>query len=771
MTILTSFSRTAMASLVIFTLSAQAQIKAPAIDETATGNDNAAVNASPSGISQAISIAKPADTLSNLTRDIGKTGGDLPVTIKATESVKRVRAPARPEAPSQFQRFVQEATGKSLAHFGGPLFDAPDNYDPDNSLPVPANYILGPGDEIRLQVWGAVDFNATLVIDRNGQVLVPKVGVVPLNGVAMRDLEGVLRGSLSKVFANFSLNANLGRLRSIQIYVMGQAKQPGTFVVSSLSTLVNALLISGGPNTSGSMRHIQLQRNGKTVTEFDLYDLIAKGDKSKDAPLLPGDVIVIPPAGPRVAVTGAYDQTGIYELKDASTNLADILALGGGALSTANTQKVLLERITPGQIPARQVQDLALDAAGLKQTLRDADVITLLPISPAFSNAVTLRGNVAFPLRYAFRPGMKVSDLIPESGALIQSDYYSRKNIMVQRETGKAVTGERVINDVKNLLEEINWDYAAIERLNRKDVRTELIPFNLSKAINDKDPANNLLLQAGDIVTIFGVNDLPVPLEKRTQFARISGEVMVPGVYQIKPGDTLPDLIKRAGGLSSNAFAYGTVFTRESTRVQQQDNLNKSISRMEKEINAQNASALQNVTDSEKGSVLQSQIAGQRILLSRMQGLKASGRISLELDPNNPAPPPIALENGDEISIPHRPSFVGVFGEVLAENSFIHKQNFSVNDYLDKAGLTRDADTDNLMVIRADGTVESNARRSSFLSAGLMGKKVNPGDTIFVPGVIDRRSAYSQFIQGAKDWTTILYQFGLGAAALKTIRN
>ena len=324
------------------------------------------------------------------------------------------------------------------------------------------------------------------------------------------------------------------------------------------------------------------------------------------------------------------------------------------------------------------------------------------------------------------------------------------------------------------MLDQINWDYASIERLNAKEVSTSLIPFNLAKAVKNKDPMHDLLLQSGDVVTVFSIKELPVPLEKRTQFVRLGGELMVPGQYQLEPNDTLTSLIARAGGLSKNAFLYGTVFTRESTRLQQQENLDKSIRRLETEVNAQVASNLQNVTDSEKGSAVQAQIAGQKILLDRLRSFKASGRISLELDPASTALPTLSLEDGDQILVPSRPSFVGVFGEVMAEASFIHNSSATVSDYLDKAGLTRDADTSNIMLVRADGSVEGSSNRGWWFglgSASIASKKLNPGDTIFVPGVIDRRSAYTQFIQGAKDWTTLLYQFGLGAAALKTLRN
>jgi len=241
-------------------------------------------------------------------------------------------------------------------------------------------------------------------------------------------------------------------------------------------------------------------------------------------------------------------------------------------------------------------------------------------------------------------------------------------------------------------------------------------------------------------------------------------------VYQIQPGDTLPDLIQRAGGLSKNAFVYGTEFTRESTRAQQQANLNKSIRQMEADINAQTATLLQNVTGDEKGNIVQAQIAGQKAMLGRLQGLRASGRIALDLNHDQPALPPLRLEGGDRIIVPQRPSFVGVFGEVYAENSFIHKPEQTVADYLDKAGVTREADMDNVTLIRADGTVETGRQGFSLWGPSLMARRLYAGDTIFVPARIDRRSAYSTFIQGAKDWTAIFYQFGLGAAGLKALQ-
>jgi protein involved in polysaccharide export with SLBB domain len=265
------------------------------------------------------------------------------------------------------------------------------------------------------------------------------------------------------------------------------------------------------------------------------------------------------------------------------------------------------------------------------------------------------------------------------------------------------------------------------------------------------------------------VTDLPVAVEKRTQYVKITGEVNAPGVYQIESGETLPQLIKRVGGFSQNAFSYGIVFARESTRAQQQENLNKSVRRLESDISAQTFNAGQNGSDPARASALQAQLAGQRTLLARLKDLKVSGRVALELDPINPALPPIHLEDGDQISVPQRPSFVGVFGEVFAESSLIHRPGSTVADYLAKAGLTRNADADNLLIIRADGTVEGNS--AGFWGTGAISKRLNLGDSIFVPGLLDQRTFYSQFMEGVKDWTAVLSQFGLSAVAIKTLRQ
>lgn len=678
----------------------------------------------------------------------------------------RVERPRVEPQPSNFQRFVQRATGRMLPVYGQELFSAPAGYVPVVQAPAPNDYVLGPGDEIRLQVWGSIETRKSLVIDRNGQVHLPKVGAINLTGVRAGDLESVLRSKIGRVFKNFELNATPGRLRSIQIYVVGHALQPGTYTVSSLSTLINALFEVGGPSSTGSMRNIQLKRDGRVVGTLDLYDFIARGDRSGDAALLPGDVIVIPPVGPRVAVLGAFERPAVYELKSADT-VSGILALGGGLSVLAKSGKALLERIDPATATARRVEDFALDAAGLKRTLRDGDILTLFEISPQFSNAVTLRGNVAEPLRYPYSPGMRVRDLIPNREALITPDYYQRKNrLMLSEKTGAA----DVEFGVRKLLDEVNWEYAVIERLDRDTLTTKLIPFNLGRAVNEGDAQHNLELEPGDIVTILSKNDLRVPQDRQTRLVRVEGEIVTPGIYQVQVGETLPQLLARLGGVTTNAYLYGTEFTRESVRRQQQQNLDTVIRKLEAQLQAEIGKQL---SDANAKMEAQDQLLAQQQQLERMKAFKSSGRVSLELPPSRvdlEALPALPLEDGDAIHIPSRPGFVTAVGEVYNENAIIYRSGRTVGDVLETAGVNDNAELRYAFVLRADGSVKAARDVGGlFTIGGFESLELMPGDTVVVPAKLDRRTNWTKFVTGLKDWTQVLYQLGLGVAAWKVL--
>lgn len=666
---------------------------------------------------------------------------------------------------NEFQDFVFQSLGRPLPMFGQNLFDGvPSTFAPVDRIPVTPDYVVGPGDEVVIRAWGQVDIDYRATIDRNGAINIPRVGNINVSGIKFQDLEGFLRTAIGRVFRNFELNVTLGQLRSIQIFVVGQARRPGSYTVSSLSTLVNALFASGGPSSRGSMRSIQLKRGDKVVTEFDIYDLLIKGDKSKDVKLLPGDVIYIPPVGGQVALSGSVNEPAIYEIKS-NTTFSNLLDLAGGLTTTAAGQKAKVERIADRK--TRQLEEFTLDQAGLARTLRDGDLVQIYAISPKFENVITLRGNVARSGRFPWRDGLRVRDIIPNKDALISPEYWQRQNAApATRIAGQ----DRLRVDVKRSFDEINWDYAVIERLNYEDLTTQLIPFNLGKAILENDPTNNLPLRAGDMLTVFSKQDLTVPVAKQTKYVKLEGEFAVPGIYQILPGETLRQLVARVGGVSANAYLYGAEFTRESTREFQQKRLDEAVDQMEREIQRQASSGSAGALSKDEVENLKTQSETQKQLAAKLRQIKASGRIVLELPREQVQAkdfPDLVLDDGDRLLIPAKPSTVSVVGAVFNQNAFIHRPGQRLSDYLGRAGgPTKDADAGSIYIVKADGTVTSR-RQSGWLISGFESDQLMPGDTIVVPESLDR----FRFTKELKDWSQIFYQFALGVAGLKVLKD
>src|ERR1017187_2529972 len=304
-----------------------------------------------------------------------------------------------PEPLTEFQKFVASTTGQVLPIFGADLFRrVPSTFAPLDMTPVPSDYVIGPGDELRLRVWGQLNFQANVRVDRTGEVYLPQVGPVHVAGLPFSELDPHLREAIGRVFHNFDLTVDVGQIRAIQVYVAGEARRPGVYTVSSLSTLVDALFTSGGPSIQGSLRHIELRRGSDVVTDFDLYGLLVHGDKSKDVKLLSGDVIFIPPSGPQVALTGSVRNPAIYEMR-ANETLADVLADAGGVSAVAAKARVSIERIDDHR--DRLAMEVAYDATGLATPLADGDLVRVYSIVPQYTKTITLRGNTANPGRFA----------------------------------------------------------------------------------------------------------------------------------------------------------------------------------------------------------------------------------------------------------------------------------------------------------------------------------------------------------------------------------
>lgn len=754
---------------------------------------------------------------------------------------------------TEFQQFAEDTAGRRLPVYGRRLFDeVPTTFAPSDQIPVPADYVIGPGDEVLIRIWGKIDLDARVTVDRNGQISLPKVGTLNIAGLHFDQLENRIRAAVSGLYRDFEINVTLGQLRSIQIYVLGSARQPGAYTVSSLSTLVNALFASGGPSATGSMRHIQLRRGSQTVTEFDIYDLLRSGDKSHDAQLLPGDVIYIPPIGPQIAIFGSVKDPGIYELRgDERVDLA--LHEAGGITALADTQKAIVEHILDHK--TRSIDEFALDAAGLQQPVRDGDILKVLPLSPRFENSVTLRGNVAQPGRYPWHEGMRVSDLIPDRDSLISRDYWNRKNHVTppdptrpfsepqsarireqaamgaemesefrssdvnQRPTqstvqtqspqanpfrtatdnysdnysdtnsenypdqnrngrqrpeqynqpqwnpGSAPDETPTIATVGKISAEINWEYAVIERLDERDLSTHLIPFRLAAAVDNHSSADDHLLKPGDVVTIFSRDDLELPMEKHASIVRIGGEVNAPGVYGMKPGDTLQDLVRLAGGLTSHSDLYASKFTRLSVRRTQEEQLRQSSEQMQRDLMSRYANAVP--TAGQTGADQQAQMMMQQAAIARIAAIKPTGRVVLQIKPTASTIgdiPPLPLEDGDTYYVPPRLSTVQVAGAVYNPNAFRYQEGKRLGDYLkDSGGPTREADKRRVFVIRADGTVVSKQAGSHFHEK-FENLKLQPGDAIVVPEKL--KTPGSRALQ---DTVAIISQSALTAAALSTV--
>jgi polysaccharide biosynthesis/export protein len=723
------------------------------------------------------------------------TGQGVTNYVAPLEQAPRRAPPAVVE--TEFQRFVKRTTGQPLQHFGTQLFaDTDAGYGlPVDVTPVTQDYILGVGDEVVIRAWGSIDVDFKATIDRNGQINLPKVGTFMLAGTSAADFERTVQQRFARLYTKFTLTANLGKLRPLRVYVVGQAAQPRLYTMPAMSTLLSAIFTSGGPNSSGSMRSITLQRGGRAQLSFDIYDFLLKGDRSKDASLMDGDTVVFNPAGPRIALLGAVDKAGIYEFKAGESSVYDLLGYAGGLSATTSTLSATLERLSPTQSVARSLAQVSLDVASQRSTaLMDGDVLTLMPVRDEFQNAVTLRGNVAMPLRYPFRANMRVRDLIPDRAALITADYYQRKNILVQNintkpavaaseakaegsfttsnanaNKGIAGAGEgstakaaSVLTDSLNLADNINWDYAVIERL-RPDLTVALIPFNLGKAVLEGDPAHNVTLEQGDVISVFSNRDLRTAQSKLNRTVRLEGEFTTAGVYQVQPGETLRQLIARVGGMTNSAYLYGASLTRNSVRVSQQKSMDDAVERLERDINLQNVSRASNALDAQSAAQPAQAAA---MFVAKLKSIKATGRLVMPTSAESGLAdlPNIEIEDGDVLYVPPKLSTVSVLGAVHNENTAIYTPGKTLKQYLESAGgATPSADTNNIYILRANGSL--SRKTNGWL--GWLGSdaQLRPGDSVVVPEDIRRFETVSNY----RNWAQVFSQFALGVASLKVL--
>ncbi|MDE1154385.1 MAG: SLBB domain-containing protein [Acidobacteriaceae bacterium] len=727
-----------------------------------------------------------------------------------TDDAARADVPAGSrDVLTEFQQMVESSTGRRLPIFGASLFgEVPTTYAPVEQVPVGNDYVIGPEDEINLQLSGQINQHLDLRVDRSGAISIPGVGAVQVAGLKYSELTPFLNRKLGEIYRNFTVSAQLGQLRSIQVFIVGQARRPGSYSISSLSTLLNAIFASGGPAPTGSVRNIEVKRKGQTIDHFDLYDLLLHGDKSHDVQLEPGDVIFYPFVGPQVAILGSVDVPAIYELKEATTP-SEALKLAGGQTNVAAGSTVRLERVYEHQ--DRTVQDVQLSSTA---HLIDGDILTVTSIIDRFRDAVTLRGNVANPGRYVWHQGMHLSDLFPNKESLITRNYWRKRNQLgqlqqdyipqsgaapIDTEGALQVHGNQIDRDAANVTQkgtatgdpggnsvgaaltsnnglfdaktdvvlsapDIDWNYAVIERQSTVDLSTSLIPFNLGRIILDHDTAQNYELEPGDVVTVFSKADLRVPSSQQTRFVRLEGEFVASGVYSVLPGETLRQLVKRAGGLTPDAYLYASEFTRESTRRVEQQRLSEYADELEAQISASTSNSTARAITPQDQVAATASASDAQTAVARLRRLQPSGRIVLDLTPNSrglEGVPDIALEDGDRFVVPRVPSNVNVQGQVYSANAFLFAPHQRVLDYMKRAGgPDRQADKRRTFVLRADGSVVSNQY------ADVRKVPIFPGDTVVVPPNLDRRALFQKIV----DISYAAGQIGWGVAAVYLVR-
>lgn len=433
--------------------------------------------------------------------------------------------------------------------FGYELFAGqPSTFAPATDIPIPVDYVIGPGDTIELQLFGNQNALYNLVVGRDGILNVPEIGPVAVSGLKFSDMTRSLQQRISDQMIGVRASITMGPLRSIRVFVLGDAYRPGSYTVSALSTMTNALFVSGGINPIGSLRNVQLKREGQVVTTLDLYDLLLHGDTSGDARLLPGDVIFIPPIEKTVGVAGEVRRPAIYEIRD-ETSVADVVALAGGLLPSAYPEASVIERISDER--ERTVVDVDLSTSeGRSVALKSDDTIRVFSVLDKREDIVVLDGHVFRPGAFEWRTGMRITDLI---------------------------------TSVEALQPQADPNYVLIRREIPGELRIEVFSADLEAALDAPGSVHDIVLQPRDEVVVFDLGEDrseiidPILAELRLQSSHadptlqvsVSGRVRAPGRYPLEPGMRIADLLRAGGQLDEAAYVLEAELTRFSTDIDQ----------------------------------------------------------------------------------------------------------------------------------------------------------------------------------------------------------
>jgi polysaccharide export outer membrane protein len=437
---------------------------------------------------------------------------------------------------------LQTFDEQALKPFGYDLFEGePSTFAPVSDIQVPIDYVVGPGDRLNVQLYGNEPAIYFLTVGRDGRINFPKLGPIMVSNMSFDQARAAIEQRVTQQLIGSRVSVTMGDLRSIRVFVLGDAEKPGSYTVSGLSTMTNALFVSGGVKKIGSLRKIELRRNGRLVTVLDLYDLLLHGNTNADQQLMPGDVIFIPPIGDTVSVYGAVRRPAIYELKS-EKSIGQVVEIAGGLLPDADGKQAQLERIQPSQL--REMRNIDLTSiAGRGAELANGDKLRVPAIRPTLENSVVLSGYVFRPGSFEYRAGLRLSDILPSFDELRPNA--DRHYIMVRREIPPEEKVEVISADLERALGARGT--AADPELRPRD---QIFVFNLSAS------RERVVAPVVRDLELQGTPDHP------SQLVSITGKVNAPGRYPLEPGMHVSDLIRAGGSLEDSAYGGEAELTR-----------------------------------------------------------------------------------------------------------------------------------------------------------------------------------------------------------------
>jgi protein involved in polysaccharide export with SLBB domain len=662
-------------------------------------------------------------------------------------------------------------------------------------LPVGPDYVLGPGDGINIDLWGGMSQRFTRNIDREGRLMLPEAGPIVVAGLTLERAQKMIQDALTPQFRNARVEVSIARLRTVHIYVVGDVQRPGAYDVSSLSTPMNALYAAGGPTAVGSLRTLRHLRGKQVVGEVDLYDFLLHGVRSDGERLEPGDTLLVPPVGAQVTVSGMVRRPAIYELRN-ETKLSEVLELAGGLLVSAAMREVKVERIEEHEqrismsvhVPEGGTHD-ALVKAIQAFVVRDGDHVSVAPILPYSERAIYIEGHVVRPGKFPYRDDMNLNDvirsyqdLLPEpsdhaaiirvrppdyrpetidfslSEVLIGNDpihlqafdtirIFGRYEIDAPRVTiqgevqhpgqyplPEGMTAAQLVRMAGGftrsaLLE--SADLTSYEIVHGEKVVSHRTTVHIGRAVKAKDAAFDAELKSGDVLTIHqlsGWSDIGASVT-------IKGEVTYPGTYGIQDGERLSSVLKRASGFRPGAYPVGAILLRNQVREMEEKSRAELIRQLE--TTSAGAKLSPTVNGQEEIGTLQFITAQQKQIVQQLKSQPPTGRLVIKISSDITAwentPVDIELRAGDVLTIPKKPSFVLVTGQVYNSAALTFVPGKNAGWYLSHAGgPTNMANKKEIFVIRANGSVVGRDS-GGWYSNNVLEAKMQPGDIVVVP--------------------------------------